>query len=91
MTGRDAGTHGVAGGANRCVGAHGDAYPLQGRPPARGAACAPRPAPGGASRPRGVAVTGRPRRLGRTAPAPSPARSVRRARRPGRRRTCGGR
>ncbi|MET9906157.1 alpha/beta hydrolase [Streptomyces sp. NPDC006476] len=45
VTERDAGTHGVAGGPNRCVNAYLDAYLLQGRLPRRHAACAPHAAP----------------------------------------------
>ncbi|MEU8576330.1 alpha/beta hydrolase [Streptomyces asoensis] len=40
VTERDAGTHGIAGGPNRCVNGHLDAYLLEGRLPARRAACA---------------------------------------------------
>ena len=45
VTERDAGTHGIAGGPNRCVNAYVDAYLLEGRLPVRRAACAPRPEP----------------------------------------------
>ncbi|MFG3043918.1 alpha/beta hydrolase [Streptomyces sp. NPDC048241] len=45
VTERDAGTHGVGGGPNKCVNAHLDAYLLEGRLPGRRAACAPRPEP----------------------------------------------
>ncbi|WP_129305957.1 alpha/beta hydrolase [Streptomyces sp. L2] len=45
VTERDAGTHGIGGGPNRCVDAYLDAYLLQGRLPARNAACAPHPQP----------------------------------------------
>ncbi|WP_333763599.1 alpha/beta hydrolase [Streptomyces sp. IBSBF 2390] len=45
VTERDAGTHGVAGGPNRCVNAYFDAYLLEGRLPARHASCAPRQEP----------------------------------------------
>ncbi len=45
VTERDAGTHGIAGGPNPCVNGHVDAYLLEGRLPARRAACAPRPEP----------------------------------------------
>jgi pimeloyl-ACP methyl ester carboxylesterase len=41
VTERDAGTHGIAGGPNRCVNAHLEAYLLEGRLPVRRAACAP--------------------------------------------------
>ncbi|CAL9589162.1 alpha/beta hydrolase [Streptomyces sp. enrichment culture] len=48
VTERDAGSHGVAGGPNRCVNGHFEAYLLEGRLPSRRAACAgraePRPA-----------------------------------------------
>ncbi|MFF4490398.1 alpha/beta hydrolase [Streptomyces sp. NPDC001544] len=45
VTERDAGTHGIAGGANPCVNAHLEAYLLQGRLPVRHASCAPHPEP----------------------------------------------
>ncbi|WP_405626946.1 alpha/beta hydrolase [Streptomyces sp. NBC_00016] len=45
VTERDAGTHGIAGGPNRCVNGHLDAYLLEGRLPVRRAACAPHPEP----------------------------------------------
>ncbi|WP_228918918.1 alpha/beta hydrolase [Streptomyces sp. DH20] len=45
VTERDAGSHGLAGGANACVNAHLTAYLLEGRVPGRRASCAPRPAP----------------------------------------------
>ncbi|MEU4876437.1 alpha/beta hydrolase [Streptomyces sp. NPDC021608] len=45
VTERDAGTHGIAGGPNRCVNGHLDAYLLEGRLPARRAACAGRAEP----------------------------------------------
>ncbi|MEU6391036.1 alpha/beta hydrolase [Streptomyces sp. NPDC046939] len=46
VTERDAGTHGVAGGANQCVNGHLDAYLLHGTVPARRAAtCAPHAEP----------------------------------------------
>lgn len=45
VTERDAGTHGVAGGPNRCVNDHLNAYLLEGRLPDRHAACAARPEP----------------------------------------------
>ncbi|MEU6811984.1 alpha/beta hydrolase [Streptomyces sp. NPDC046831] len=45
VTERGAGTHGVAGGGNRCVDAHLEAYLLEGRLPGRHAVCAPRPEP----------------------------------------------
>jgi pimeloyl-ACP methyl ester carboxylesterase len=41
VTERDAGTHGIAGGPNRCVNGHFEAYLLDGRIPGRHAACAP--------------------------------------------------
>ncbi|WP_330337233.1 alpha/beta hydrolase [Streptomyces sp. NBC_00557] len=41
VTERDAGTHGIAGGPNRCVNGHFEAYLLEGRIPGRHAACAP--------------------------------------------------
>ncbi|MFJ8942187.1 alpha/beta hydrolase [Streptomyces sp. NPDC102395] len=45
VTERDAGTHGIAGGPNRCVNGHLDAYLLEGRLPSRRAACAAHAAP----------------------------------------------
>jgi pimeloyl-ACP methyl ester carboxylesterase len=45
VTERDAGTHGIAGGPNRCVNGHLEAYLLEGRLPVRRAACAPHPQP----------------------------------------------
>ncbi|MDQ0993649.1 alpha/beta hydrolase [Streptomyces sp. V3I7] len=45
VTERDSGTHGVAGGPNKCVNAYLDAYLLEGRLPARRAACAGHPEP----------------------------------------------
>ncbi|MFF3848799.1 alpha/beta hydrolase [Streptomyces sp. NPDC002328] len=45
VTERDAGTHGIAGGPNKCVNGHLDAYLLEGRLPARRAACAGHAAP----------------------------------------------
>ncbi|MFF7971035.1 alpha/beta fold hydrolase [Streptomyces sp. NPDC007905] len=45
VTERDAGTHGIGGGPNRCVNAYLDAYLLEGRVPGRRAACAPHPEP----------------------------------------------
>jgi pimeloyl-ACP methyl ester carboxylesterase len=45
VTERDAGTHGIAGGPNRCVNGHLEAYLLEGRLPVRRASCAPRPEP----------------------------------------------
>ncbi|WP_344600280.1 alpha/beta hydrolase [Streptomyces glaucus] len=45
VTERGAGSHGLAGGPNRCVNAHVEAYLLEGRLPARNASCAPRPEP----------------------------------------------
>ncbi|WP_030338736.1 alpha/beta hydrolase [Streptomyces sp. NRRL S-1022] len=45
VTERDAGTHGVGGGPNKCVNGHLEAYLLEGRVPARHASCAPRPEP----------------------------------------------
>ncbi|MEW2283152.1 alpha/beta hydrolase [Streptomyces sp. NPDC047841] len=45
VTERDAGTHGVGGGPNRCVNGYLEAYLLEGRVPARHASCAPRPEP----------------------------------------------
>ncbi|MFG2353432.1 alpha/beta hydrolase [Streptomyces sp. NPDC048521] len=45
VTERDAGTHGIGGGPNRCVNAHFEAYLLEGRLPARHTSCAPRPEP----------------------------------------------
>ncbi|MEU7059726.1 alpha/beta hydrolase [Streptomyces sp. NPDC046197] len=45
VTERDSGAHGIAGGPNRCVNAHVDAYLLEGRLPQRRAACSPHPEP----------------------------------------------
>ncbi|MEU6355085.1 alpha/beta hydrolase [Streptomyces sp. NPDC047072] len=45
VTERDSGTHGVAGGSNRCVNSYVDAYLLEGRLPVRRASCAPHPEP----------------------------------------------
>ncbi|GGS28536.1 MULTISPECIES: alpha/beta hydrolase [Streptomyces] len=45
VTERDAGSHGLAGGANACVTAYLTAYLLEGRVPGRRASCAPHPAP----------------------------------------------
>ncbi|MFJ9046118.1 alpha/beta hydrolase [Streptomyces sp. NPDC102347] len=45
VTERDAGSHGLAGGANACVNEHLTAYLLDGRVPGRRASCAPHPAP----------------------------------------------
>ncbi|MFC5145785.1 alpha/beta hydrolase [Streptomyces aureoversilis] len=45
VTERDAGTHGIGGGPNRCVNRHLDTYLLTGAVPARGAECAPRREP----------------------------------------------
>ncbi|MGC9538808.1 alpha/beta hydrolase [Streptomyces sp. UG1] len=45
VTERDAGTHGIAYGPNRCVNGHVDAYLLEGRLPARYASCEGHPQP----------------------------------------------
>lgn len=45
VTERDAGSHGLAGGANACVNTYLTAYLLEGRVPGRRASCAPHPAP----------------------------------------------
>ncbi|MGV4981419.1 alpha/beta hydrolase [Streptomyces sp. NRAIS4] len=45
VTERDAGTHGIAGGPNKCVNGHLEAYLLTGRVPGRRASCAPRTEP----------------------------------------------
>jgi len=45
VTERDAGTHGIAGGPNRCINGYLDAYLLEGRLPEQRAACAPHPEP----------------------------------------------
>ncbi|MEU1705532.1 alpha/beta hydrolase [Streptomyces sp. NPDC005706] len=60
VTERDAGTHGIGGGPNKCVNGHLDDYLLEGRVPGRRAACAPRPEP----RPKAPVspTTGRPGR-----------------------------
>ncbi|KUN04869.1 protease [Streptomyces yokosukanensis] len=67
VTERDAGTHGIGGGANKCVNEHLDAYLLEGRVPGRRASCAPHEEPAvsagsAAKKPRGASprgVTGR--------------------------------
>lgn len=61
VTERDAGTHGIAGGPNRCVNGHLEAYLLEGRLPARRAACAPHAEPRPADR-AGKAAAVRPTR-----------------------------
>ncbi|MFC4498289.1 MULTISPECIES: alpha/beta hydrolase [Streptomyces] len=50
VTERDSGTHGIAGGLNRCVNGHLDAYLLQDRTPVRRAACAGHAEPGAAKK-----------------------------------------
>ncbi|MFC7302851.1 alpha/beta hydrolase [Streptomyces monticola] len=45
VTEREAGTHGIGGGANPCINGHMEAYLLEGRTPVRRAACAPHPEP----------------------------------------------
>lgn len=45
VTEREAGTHGIAGGPNRCVNGYLDAYLLEGRLPAQQASCAPHAEP----------------------------------------------
>ncbi|QEV20888.1 alpha/beta hydrolase [Streptomyces alboniger] len=45
VTEREAGTHGIGGGANQCVNGHLEAYLLEGRLPGRRAACAPHQEP----------------------------------------------
>ncbi|MEU6031163.1 alpha/beta hydrolase [Streptomyces tauricus] len=45
VTERGAGSHGIGGGSNACVNAHVDAYLLEGRVPAPGAACGPHKPP----------------------------------------------
>jgi pimeloyl-ACP methyl ester carboxylesterase len=57
VTERDAGTHGIGGGPNKCVNAHLDAYLLEGRLPARHASCAPHPEPRPAAPTRGRSGT----------------------------------
>ncbi|MET8228085.1 alpha/beta hydrolase [Streptomyces sp. NPDC005301] len=79
VTERGAGTHGIAGGPNRCVNGHLDAYLLEGRLPLYGADCAPRAeprpvAPGN----RAKAAPGVPWRAGQARPATSSATSLRR-------------
>ncbi|GHE01481.1 alpha/beta hydrolase [Streptomyces alanosinicus] len=49
VTERDAGTHGIGGGPNKCVGGHLDAYLLEGRVPGRRASCAPHELPSAAA------------------------------------------
>ncbi|MGW2645150.1 alpha/beta hydrolase [Streptomyces sp. NPDC001393] len=48
VTERDAGTHGIGGGPNKCVNGHVDAYLLEGRVPGRRASCAPHQLPAAA-------------------------------------------
>lgn len=55
VTERDAGTHGIGGGANACVNGHLETYLLTGRLPARGASCAPHREPRPIMGPRAVA------------------------------------
>ncbi|MEV0255120.1 alpha/beta hydrolase [Streptomyces sp. NPDC050732] len=52
VTEENAGTHGIAGGPNKCVNAHFEAYLLEGRLPVRHASCAPHkePAPSSGAR-----------------------------------------
>ncbi|GAA1374091.1 alpha/beta hydrolase [Streptomyces beijiangensis] len=45
ITERDAGTHGIGGGANKCVNTYMEDYLLTGRTPVRRASCAPHPEP----------------------------------------------
>ncbi|MFF1692875.1 alpha/beta hydrolase [Streptomyces sp. NPDC058257] len=45
VTERDAGTHGIGGGPNKCVNGHMESYLLEGRLPVRRAACAPHKEP----------------------------------------------
>ncbi|MEU5438381.1 alpha/beta hydrolase [Streptomyces sp. NPDC020719] len=45
VTEKDAGTHGIGGGANKCVNGYLEDYLLHGRTPVRRAACAPHPEP----------------------------------------------
>lgn len=45
VTERDAGTHGIGAGPNKCVNGHMEAYLLEGRLPVRRAACAPHKEP----------------------------------------------
>ncbi|MEV5280545.1 alpha/beta hydrolase [Streptomyces sp. NPDC051994] len=45
VTEKDAGTHGIAGGANKCVNGYLEDYLVNGRTPVRRAACAPHPEP----------------------------------------------
>ncbi|MEV4231191.1 alpha/beta hydrolase [Streptomyces bobili] len=62
VTERDAGTHGIAGGPNACVNGHLEAYLLEGRLPARRAACAPHAEPRPADRAEKSAAAARPGR-----------------------------
>jgi pimeloyl-ACP methyl ester carboxylesterase len=59
VTERDSGTHGIAGGPNRCVNGHLEAYLLEGRLPVRRAACAPHAEPRPADRPGKAAARAR--------------------------------
>ncbi|MFI5805856.1 alpha/beta hydrolase [Streptomyces sp. NPDC051561] len=54
ITEKDAGTHGIAGGANACVNTHLETYLLTGRTPVRRAACAPHREPNPVSLDRAV-------------------------------------
>ncbi|MEU1407117.1 alpha/beta hydrolase [Streptomyces sp. NPDC005728] len=54
VTERDAGTHGIGGGKNKCVNAHLETYLLEGRLPGRRAACAPHPEPRPETRAKGA-------------------------------------
>ncbi|GAA2466057.1 alpha/beta hydrolase [Streptomyces mauvecolor] len=45
VTEKDAGTHGIAGGANACINGYVEDYLLNGRTPVRRASCAPHPEP----------------------------------------------
>jgi pimeloyl-ACP methyl ester carboxylesterase len=66
ITEKDAGTHGIGGGANACVNAHMETYLLTGGTPVRRASCAPRPEPEPAPAPAGEPA-------GAEAEAPAPA------------------
>ncbi|MFI7409583.1 alpha/beta hydrolase [Streptomyces sp. NPDC049627] len=70
VTERDAGTHGIAYGPNACVNGHIDAYLLEGRLPARQAACEGHPEP-------------KPERLNRKSPKPADRTATKPGGRPG--------
>ncbi|WP_369392593.1 alpha/beta hydrolase [Streptomyces sp. CG1] len=64
VTERDAGTHGIGAGPNKCVNGYLDSYLLEGRVPARRASCAPRGEPVASSGSAGKKPKGDSRRGG---------------------------